>query len=358
MVWFKVVKPRVFVSSTYYDLKPIREILEKFIDNLGYEPIIFESGSVTHIPGQYVDLSCYSEVKECHILVLIIGGHYGSPSSKSENTNGNEDNDEYESITVKEYQTAHEKGIPIYVFIEKSVLATYKFYKDNQGTPNVTYRGIENKNIFKFIDKVYSLKIYWIKEFDKTEDITNELKKQWAGLFARYLMNIQSQEQLKTISGKTEEISKVLETVKTYTESILKNVTDAEEYGRISNKTEAKDIEDKLELFYTPAQNAIKIADKFMNNSQNLDIWHEICKHKRGYEHQDMTLFERASIYVAEELKQIAKYRFRANGDTRKAFEKYVYEEESEENYLELAKLINRDIEDFQEKLNRNTKLV
>lgn len=219
-----MVKPRVFVSSTYYDLKPIREVLEKFIDSLGYEPVIFENGSVTHTPGQYLDLSCYSEVKECHILVLLIGGRYGSPASGSENTYSNENNDEYESITVKEYQTAHIKGIPIYVFIEKSVLSAYKFYNDNKNTPNVTYRGIENKNIFKFIDKIYSLKIYWVKEFDKTDDITNELKKQWAGLFAKYLRNMQNQKELSSISAKIDELSQVSETLRTYTESLMKKV--------------------------------------------------------------------------------------------------------------------------------------
>jgi hypothetical protein len=65
-----------------------------------------------------------------------------------------------------------------------------------------------------------------------------------------------------------------------------------------------------------------------------------------------MTPFERASIYVVEELKLIANYRFLAKKDTIKSFEKYVYEEESEENYLELSRLINRDIEDYQESLN------
>ena len=346
-----MVKPRVFVSSTYYDLKHVRETLEKFIGDLGFEPIIAENGNITHVPGQYVDLSCYSEVKECHILVLIISGRYGSPSSKSENLDDIENNDEYESVVVKEYQAAHDKGIPIYIFIDRNVHSEYRTFKENPDISNFKWHYVDDKNVFKFIDKIHSLNIYWIKEFDKIVDITNELKNQWAGLFAKYLIQLQYEEQFKTISGQTEEISKVLETLKIYTDSILKKVTNAEEYGKISYRTETQDIEDRLELFYTPAQSAILIADKFMNNSQNLDVWHEICKHERGYEHQDMSDFERASIYVAEELKLIAKYRFRAKEDTRKAFEKYVYGEESEENYLELARLINRDIDDYHKNL-------
>jgi hypothetical protein len=349
-----MVKPRVFVSSTYLDLKPIREALGKFIDGLGFESVIFEEGHIAHIPGNYVDLSCLLEIKNCHIVVLLIGGRYGSPSSESENEENDETN-KYESITVTEFQTAHNRKIPIYIFIEKDVLTAYKIYQHNKDTL-IKYPDVDNIQIFDFIEKVYTPNIYWIKAFDKTEDIISELRNQWAGLFANYLINLQYEEQLKTISGQTEEMYKVLETLKSYSESILKNVTNADEYGRISNKTEKKDIEDRLELFYIPAQNAIMIAEKFMNTFQNfsgnLDVWHEICKHERGYEHQDMTLFERASIYVAEELKLISKYRFRAKEDTRKAFEKFVYEEESEENYSELSRLIKRDIEDYQGKLS------
>lgn len=129
-------------------------------------------------------------------------------------------------------------------------------------------------------------------------------------------------------------------------------VTNIKESEKISNKAERKDIENRLELFYAPAQNAIMVANKFIKEPQNQKTWSEICKHKRGYEHQDMTPFERASIYVVEELKLIANYRFLAKKDTIKSFEKYVYEEESEENYLELSRLINKDIEDYQESLN------
>ena len=78
----------------------------------------------------------------------------------------------------------------------------------------------------------------------------------------------------------------------------------------------------------------------------------EINKHKKGYEHQGMSKFERAIIYTVEELKLIANYRYRAKEDTHKAFEKLVYGEESEENYSELSRLIDRDIDDYHKRLN------
>ena len=42
--------PRVFVSSTCYDLKYIRENLKYFIRTLGYEPVLSEEGSVYYDP--------------------------------------------------------------------------------------------------------------------------------------------------------------------------------------------------------------------------------------------------------------------------------------------------------------------
>ena len=42
-----MARPRVFVSSTYYDLKYVRADLQRFIENFGYDPVLNEKG---HIP--------------------------------------------------------------------------------------------------------------------------------------------------------------------------------------------------------------------------------------------------------------------------------------------------------------------
>lgn len=109
-------KPRVFVSSTYYDLKYVRERLERFISSYGFEPILFESDSVYFNPKIPIDKSCYNEVTNCHLMILVVGGRYGSLVS---------DKDSYEkqyiSITRREYETAKTKGIPVMIFIEQNV---------------------------------------------------------------------------------------------------------------------------------------------------------------------------------------------------------------------------------------------
>lgn len=62
-----MVKPRVFVSSTYYDLKHIRNRLEIFIDGLGYESVLYEQGDIPFHHDSPLDVSCYDEIKSCHI---------------------------------------------------------------------------------------------------------------------------------------------------------------------------------------------------------------------------------------------------------------------------------------------------
>lgn len=73
-----MAKPRVFLSSTYYDLKHVRERIERFLANFGMEPVLFESDNVTFEFNKPLDVSCYNEVKTCHMLILIVGGRYGS----------------------------------------------------------------------------------------------------------------------------------------------------------------------------------------------------------------------------------------------------------------------------------------
>ena len=126
-----MAKPRVFVSSTYYDLKHIRASLEAFISSLGYESVLFESGDIAFQHEKALDLSCYEAVESSHIFVLIIGGRYGSAASGQTRPTAKPDEmyDFYNSITVEEYRKARQKDIPIYIFLEKSVAAEYLTYR-------------------------------------------------------------------------------------------------------------------------------------------------------------------------------------------------------------------------------------
>jgi hypothetical protein len=41
-----MAKPRVFISSTFYDLRQLREDLDDFIRSMGYEAVRNEEGNI------------------------------------------------------------------------------------------------------------------------------------------------------------------------------------------------------------------------------------------------------------------------------------------------------------------------
>lgn len=108
--------PRIFVSSTCYDLKYIRENLKFFIRGLGYEPVLSEEGAVYYDPTLHVQDACLVEVPACQMFVLIIGGRYGGQYK-----------DSGRSITNAEYLEAARTRIPIFAFMSgKKELARRK----------------------------------------------------------------------------------------------------------------------------------------------------------------------------------------------------------------------------------------
>jgi hypothetical protein len=69
-----MAKPRVFISSTFYDLRHVREDLERFVRELGYEPIRHETGAIAYGKDAPPEEYAYREVELCDIIVSVIGG--------------------------------------------------------------------------------------------------------------------------------------------------------------------------------------------------------------------------------------------------------------------------------------------
>ncbi|GJL58108.1 MAG: hypothetical protein NPIRA03_09650 [Nitrospirales bacterium] len=171
--------PRIFVSSTYYDLKHVREIIRKFIEDLGFEPVLSEFSDIFYQPGDTVQNSCLGEISNCDIFVLIVGKRYGScfPGDTL-------------SITHKEYIEAQNQSIPIYSFVDLDVLHDFEFHNRNTGSAKCEYRVVDDVKVFDLITDIQKASTNnALISFTSIADILNHLKKQWASLLKNYLQD-------------------------------------------------------------------------------------------------------------------------------------------------------------------------
>lgn len=224
-----MARPRIFVSSTYYDLRHIRSNMESFIESFGYDPILFESGEIPFHHDMTLADACYNEVKNSNIFVLIIGGRYGSADDDRKGKANPQDihrmYETYNSVTKKEYETARNKDIPIFIFVEKNVKAEYETFKSNRTNDTIKYAHVDSVNIFKLLDDILlQRRNNYVKDFEKFEDISNWLREQWAGIFSDLLASKREDATLKDMSAKIAELNQVINSMKEYTQTILLQV--------------------------------------------------------------------------------------------------------------------------------------
>lgn len=223
-----MARPRVFVSSTYYDLKHVRASLENFIERIGYEPILSEKGDIAYSPHIALDESCYREVGSADIFVLIIGGRYGSHRSDDRRETPPSFFDRYESITKSEYRTASSRDIPIYIFIESTVHAEYQTFLRNKTNTTIEYAHVDSINVFHLIEEILNQpRNNPIKQFERAEDIEPWLRDQWAGLFKEFLNRTSSQKQIASLGAQVTELAEINQTMRRYLEEVVSKVSPA-----------------------------------------------------------------------------------------------------------------------------------
>lgn len=253
-----------FVSSTCYDLGEVRNQLRNFINNLGHEAILSDHNDVLYDFRYHTHVSCVNEVDNADILILIIGNRFGGEAIKEtydlidieklrdlildkfkyddfiksiERGFGSEDkltivnsvediddlsseNDKdkkekndhksekesseidkiYLSITHMEVLKALSENIPIYVFVNKTVLDYQHVYKETykkvEGDYNklkhLTFPGFKNTlhaiSLFNFIDLLQNRRVgNSIFPYYDFKDIEITLKKQLASKFKKLL---------------------------------------------------------------------------------------------------------------------------------------------------------------------------
>ncbi len=181
-----MAKPRIFLSSTFYDLRQIRTDVDVFADNLGYDIIRNEEGDIPYGKDEALEEYCYKEIKSIDILVSVIGGRFGSESKRGNN-----------SVSQLELKTALKENKQVYIFVDKNVLSEYETYLINKGK-DISYKYADDERIYIFLEEIKGLPHNNnIKGFETASEITKYLKEQFAGLFQRFL---EEQTRVKEVS--------------------------------------------------------------------------------------------------------------------------------------------------------------
>ncbi len=234
--------PRLFVSSTCYDLQEIRFQLRHFIQEFGYEPVMSEFDDIFYNYELHAQDSCLKEIEKCQLFVLVVGNNYGSIFHKER-----EDNPTPDSVTLREFRKALSTDIFKHIFINKFVDYDYKNYK--RALDKTLFKHFKDNNIpddkieetklilKKEFDKLYPFPydsyvyvfyfmdiIYELKEgnacntFESFGDIKESLKKQWAGFMHENLTK-KDKKLEATIKPLEEKISHIDSNIKKLLES-------------------------------------------------------------------------------------------------------------------------------------------
>lgn len=169
-------KPVVFVSSTCYDLKQVREDLRDFFEgNYGFQAMLSEFDSFPIDPCIGTFENCLDNVDRfADIFVLIVGTRYGYVTEQGK------------SITNLEYLHAKAKGIPIYVFVSKQLYNNLPLWKSNREGDFSAI--VDNSQIFEFVSEIYNESRQWIYTYESVRDIMSVMKQQLSLIFSDGLM--------------------------------------------------------------------------------------------------------------------------------------------------------------------------
>ncbi len=170
----------VFVSSTCYDLKSLREHLRDSITTLGHEAVLSEYPSFPVVPDISTVENCRKVVRDrADVLVLIVGGKRGSLDPATG-----------KSVVNSEYREARTKGIDCLVFVERTVWDLLPTYNNN---PDADFSAsVDFLDVFRFVQEIKK-ETCWIFPFSKTEEILAVLRTQFSirfkDLLDRYRTN-------------------------------------------------------------------------------------------------------------------------------------------------------------------------
>ena len=122
-----MVKPSVFISSTFSDLKYVRDNIHAFLTEKGCETVLNEKGDILYDENITLQDNCFEAVKSCNALIGIIGNRFGTESEF----------DREISVTMAEILTAQKNNKRVYLFVENETWCENDVYEQNKDNDTI-----------------------------------------------------------------------------------------------------------------------------------------------------------------------------------------------------------------------------
>lgn len=284
-----MASPRLFVSSTCYDLQEIRFQLRNFIQDFGYDAVMSEFDDIFYSYESHVQDSCLEEISKCQLFILVVGNNYGSFYHQDKN-----DDKIPDSVTLREFKKALEVKVYKHIFINKYVDYDYKNYKraldkvilkhfqendilDNEVESvkntlkmnfdvNYHFPYESYKYVFYFLDIIHELKENnAISPFESFADIKDHLRKQWAGFM------------YESLSRKDKVITNIIQPLEVKIDRLEKSLNKL-----IDSKTETADNKLTFDISSLTRETNLENLEEIQNKINNLlydirwfDFWTE-----------------------------------------------------------------------------------
>ncbi len=286
---------RVFISSTYFDLRVVRSELDRFVTDHGFECVEHEQNGIPWDKDVALEDSCYAEIGTCQMLVSVVGGRFGTESAGLS---------QY-SISQRELREAQAVGKQVYIFVERDILQEHRTWKLNRQREADTtiepikFASVDDTRIFRFLDEVYSLtKNNAIFPFGTAHDITKTLKDQWAGLFQKLLQLQEERAQFKLLQ-ELRETSKSLQAIAIELRSTLRFASRIPSERRFGGSGLQKAIRDALKLNYEPSINTLEELDSVLSAAgvELASTTDESAANYRYYSGSTCTIFVHNSLW-------------------------------------------------------------
>ena len=174
-----IMKARVFISSTVFDLIDIRAELEDMIRELGLSPVLSDSNTADFFvePNANSIESCLSNVRNSDYFLVILSQRYGPRLGKV----GFDD----VSATHLEYREARKNNIPLFFYVRDRLESDYRIWKKNQRKSDIKTVWVQNENnygLFELIDEHQTLyadreQSNWYQIFRTSTDLKEVIRR-------------------------------------------------------------------------------------------------------------------------------------------------------------------------------------